>query len=180
MASSGHQSDAQFASGFLNGLAERIDTFAGGDGHWRPRANLEVPYGRVDGDVAFGCRLSNFDGDTLVIVEREGSGPGNERNILKWYQATESRADIYLVNGGNTIQRNWSSVILMLAFARPAGWSASDFGKTVGFCRLLGDLINRNSNLTVIVEAWEGAAEDWQLVGEYHGRKLVERLKQSG
>lgn len=185
MGISGHLLDAQFAEGFLAGFAvseEGIKIATGTDGHWRPKANLGEPFGKVSGDVGCTCLLRGADGETLLIVEREGSAPGNERNILKWFRVVETGTDIWLDNGAQRTGCDPESILVILAFGRPANWSQSDFDKTVGFCELLAETVNRvqsgrDTRLTVNVEKVDATVEDWRQAGREIGDRVLSRLK---
>ena len=74
---------------------------------------------------------------------------------------------------------------LLLAFTRPQpeqnkdGWGQSDFDKTVGFCKLLAELVNHECERTglrfkVRVEKYHEAVphDGWEQCGEHFGRLL--------
>ena len=177
MAVSGHQLDAQFAEGFLTTLSSRLAVRQGATGHWRPEARLDVPLGRVTGDLGF--TFDGSDGETLLIVEREGSAPGNERNILKWVAALDSGAVIRLKSGPSLIECSPSAVILLLAFGRSAKWDRTDFEKTIAFCDMLAEFVNkRDCNnsvpLRVLVNASPALVSDWQECGSWMAERFAE------
>lgn len=165
---SGHQADAAFADAFIKEFRKLATVVAGVDGHWRPTASLAKPLGKVDGDVACVCRLPDAEGDVLVVVEREGSAPGNERNILKWYRAIVDGPGILLKRGAETEAPRYTRVFLLLAFGRSEKWGDSDFKKTAAFCRFLGETLScRVHELPFHVEVVESdtIVEDWPRFG---------------
>lgn len=165
MAESGHAIDALFASSFLATMSESLPICSGRDGHWRPKAKLPPPFGSIASD--FGCSFRGPKGEILLIVEREGSAPGNERNILKWHAAVSRGAELYLESGSQRIRCRPDAVLLVLAFGRPPKWDRSDFEKTVAFCELLAEIINRQdlsgrTPLRVLVRKYPPEASDWK------------------
>lgn len=139
--------DASFADGLITTLAGLVTPRHGTQtGHWRPMADLGPPYGVVIGDAGFIYSAPQHPGESLLIAEREGSAPGNERNILKWYQTIRGKHRIRLDSGTGPIEIHPNRIVLVLCFARPdpKTWSESDFQKTVGFCAVLADLVGKD------------------------------------
>lgn len=83
MALSGNATDSAFAEGFLAAIAQdKSLRFVVPDNpteHWRPTADLNSPLGRIVGDISLLIRKPSESTNTLLVVEREGSAPGNER-----------------------------------------------------------------------------------------------------
>ena len=178
MAASGNARDAEFAEGLLTVLSGHSQLLKGTSEHSRPKADLGQPFGRVAGDVCCLYRKPNSDETRMLIVEREGSAPGNERNILKWYRALSNGKSIWVDNQNGPIQCDVSNVVLLLAFGRPTGWDTSDFEKTVAFCELLGSTLNENTAIpmTIHVNKFPGVVEDWKECGRHFGTIAAEIL----
>src|SRR4051794_27725284 len=105
MRSSGSASDALFAEAVLQSLSAHTDAFESYRLHRRAVADCGPPFGRVDGDFAL-FRFGQGDaGGTLLIVEPEGSGPGNERNILKWHRVVKEGREISLKDASGNRER---------------------------------------------------------------------------
>jgi hypothetical protein len=175
MANSGAVADALFADGFLGALRASSAVCGYADSQWRPVARLSPPYGSIIGDVAVTFRRPADQRDVLLIVEREGSAPGNERNILKWVEARRCGAPIVLTQLANHTAVSVQEIQLVLAFGRPAGWPPSDFAKAVAFCRLLTDMANAQRSASAIpmhvtVLNPTLVAVDWQR----HGREVAQ------
>ena len=109
---------------------------------------------------------------SLLIVEREGSAPGNERNILKWFQAVRGGHRIKLDSGTGPVAVNPDRIVLLLCFARPdpRKWSESDFMKTARFCTMLAELVERDlrehtPQFKVHIETRSYAVTDWVACG---------------
>ncbi len=174
----GHQSDANFASGLLSVLNSGQCLAVGATNHFRPIANLEFPFGRICGDV--GCIFQTNGNNKLLIVEREGSAPGNERNILKWHHAISSKSPILLSDGITSLPCDSGlPILLVLAFGRTAKWAISDYQKTFAFCKLLADVVNREHSqdiLRVLVLKSDHETTDWRVHGEQAGRAIIDSL----
>lgn len=181
MAVSGALRDKQFAAGLLSELSQKLTLVVGASGHWRPQADLGRPWGKITGD--FGCCFTSPSqaGQTLLIVERESSGPGNERNILKWYEAVRAGVPITLAAGGEKIALKPDRIILCLAFMRPASWDPSDFAKTAAFCEVLAGLVNTapattGPPLVVIVERYASQLDCCEACGRDMAHDIFRRL----
>jgi hypothetical protein len=165
--------DASFAEGLITTLAGFVTPLRGTEsGHWRPMADLGAPYGGVIGDASLFYSSAQYPGESLLIAEREGSAPGNERNILKWYQAIRGQHRIRLDSGTGPIEVHPARVVLVLCFARPdpSKWSESDFQKTAGFCSILAELVGRDLRVhtprfEVHTDLRSYAASDWVACG---------------
>ena len=187
MAASGTVRDASFATGFLRVIARTPDICVNLLGHCRAKAQSNAPLGAVDGDVAVVFRNRHSPGNTLLIVEREGSAPGNERNILKWFEAIRAGNAISICQFGKAIGPfEYAGLELLLAFARPQaaqnkdGWGQSDFEKTVGFCKILAELVNHECERTSLLfkvrveKCSEAIADDcWEKCGEHFGQLVM-------
>ena len=110
---SGRQRDSQFARGFLSSLkAAGTQIVSTGDQMFRPVVTLEPPMGRAEGDVAIVISDDSL-GATLVVIEREGSGPGNERNLLKWYAALRQHREIPLRRNGIDLEKEFGECLMV-------------------------------------------------------------------
>ena len=176
----GNQADAEFAGGFLSAVGSAVAVKPSLE-HWRPTADLESPFGRVQGDLGFFVG-DGASGVTLVIVEREGSAPGNERNALKWYTALRGAREVYLRRDGKNATGSYDTVLLWMAFGRSRSWGRSDFEKTVGFCGLLARILSHPAgdlgpDLRIIVQAVSSdEVDDWREVGREQGNALLREL----
>lgn len=191
MAKSGSKRDSQFATGFLSELTANQNVQVATMMHCRAKASLGKPLGAIDGDVAVIYQTSGRW--KLLIVEREGSAPGNERNILKWYHALNAGIDISTNTSNDQAdskqnrpnrteidlleEPQFQSVDLLLAFTRTEGWSESDFNKTAAFCGILAELVNSQCRqdgleLSVRVEKFPSVVGDseWEGCGRYFAR----------
>jgi hypothetical protein len=176
----GRLSDSEFASGFTSELATKLRILQGTEvGHWRPTANLGPPFGSIEADAGVTFSKEHGSATTMLIVEREASSPGNERNILKWYQAVRHGHMIDLKSGNRCITPTIDDIILLLCFARadPSKWADSDFRKTVQFCSALAglvsnDLRNHTPSCTVRVDAISHPIVNWQVCGSEFGSRF--------
>jgi hypothetical protein len=82
--------------------------------------------------------------------------------------------------GGQQIALHPQKITLLLCFARtnPVSWAESDFQKTVAYCRLLADLINKDLSgktprFEAHVEARSHAITDWQACGRDFANSCV-------
>ena len=184
---SGNIRDAGFARGLIRALSETVAIDPATAGHCRAKAMCGHPLGAVDGDVAIVVQSPMTGGNTLLIVEREGSGPGNERNILKWFHVVRSQSPITIRATYGTIDTPaYDRVELLLAFTRTFRWEQSDFEKTAGFCSLLAELVNRECEqvglkFTVRVACCPGVidSDGWERCGEHFGQIIAKRLVSS-
>jgi hypothetical protein len=189
MAASGSKRDTKFAKGFLrkfNSSHEPDSDYA----HCRSRSRCGSDFGTVDGDVSL-LFLDDRGRNRLLVVEREGSGPGNERNILKWYQAVIGSSEILLHDGKRTLPHSsYDYFDLCLYFTRPQNesgkesWGLSDFRKTVAYCRLLADLVNQQSERDLLmfkvhVEIYKAIVpeSDWEIAGAACAEVLLNKLE---
>ena len=174
----GHQSDADFALGLLSVLNSGQCVTEEETNHFRPISNLEIPFGRICGDV--GRILQSNGKNKLLIVEREGSAPGNERNILKWHHAIFTKSPIFLSDGMTSLPCDSDlPILLVLAFGRTAKWAMSDFEKTFAFCKLLADVVNREHSqdrFRVLVSKRDPEITDWRVHGEETGFRILEEV----
>ena len=175
---SGRQLDAQFAEGFLaSAQGGRAEGHA--SQHWRPVADLGPLLGKTEGDAALFVDDDSAR-NTLVVVEREGSAPGNERNALKWYQAVLGGHEIRLRSRGKETGRPYDRVIVWMAFGRSSKWPENDFSKTVEFCRLQAPVLNNGGerlapSFKVVVRALSmDPVVDWRECGRAHGAALMD------
>lgn len=180
MITSGRAADAAFAEGFLAACAAHPALHETSHTHVRPLAHLGPPYGRAEGDV--GLLLPSAGGtQRLLIVEREGSGPGNERSILKWYAALQYGVPIVLYAAGQTAAVGNVDIVLLLAFGRTPSFSANDYHKTVAYCRVITDLLTYAAphlpvRLDVRVEAAPDLISDWHAYGHEVGARVLPEL----
>ena len=179
---SGRQRDSQFADGFLSHLKASGSKIGDtGDQMYRPVVSLDSPMGRAEGDVAVVIADDETSEATLVIVEREGSGPGNERNLLKWYAALRQNREIPLRNNGIDLEIKWTRVLVILAFGRSELWDLTDYEKTVAFCNQLAGLLNEaviSENLPgkFKIQNSQNPIEDWVSEGRRHAGQLLSSL----
>jgi hypothetical protein len=167
-------SDTEFANGVIAALSGVVTPLQGTEvGHWRPKAKLGHPLGKITGDGALLFSTPRHQAESLLIIEREGSAPGNERSILKWHRAVRTGTPITLERKGSVIKATPARILLLLCFARviPEGWSESDFLKTAEFCKELAELIVRDPlvhspPLEVRVEVRSYAVQDWTACGQ--------------
>jgi hypothetical protein len=185
MAASGRILDGKFAVGFLSALVKQdgahfrnISTE-----HWRPVAMLDRPFGKVEGDlgVVIGPTTSGDKSNILLVVEREGSAPGNERSLLKWFEAARQVAQIILTRNSIKQVVTPSKIVLVAAFCATPEWYGSDFDKTVAFCKSLADIINDTKiqmgyPLTVEVQQMPSKVMDWNAAGYEFGRRAADYL----
>jgi hypothetical protein len=181
MAISGHVLDGQFAAGMLAVLSNELQIVFGSSGHWRPKADLGRPWGKVTGDFCCCFSRPGSSGYSLLIIEREGSAPGNERNILKWFQAIRLRAAISMDDGRQRIELTPDRIVLGLAFVRPGGWDLSDFDKTVAFCELLAEIVNtqcsdNQPSFSVVVERYGQLLDCCETCGRDMAHIILSRL----
>ena len=177
MAASGNKRDAEFANGFLDVLNGHVSLLNGTSAHCRPKAMLGTPFGAVTGDLACVYESPDRNGNTLLIVEREGSAPGNERNILKWFHPLKRGGKIDVFRGQSIVQCKFDRVSLLLAFARNKKWGVSDFKKTSAFCDLLAEIVNDYGRedtclpFSARVATFDGAVDEdqWDECGRYFG-----------
>ena len=185
MGVSGHALDSQFATGVLDVLSEHLEIVHSSSGHWRPKADLGKPYGKITGDLCCCFTQPGQEGYSLLIIEREGSGPGNERNILKWYRAVQQRVVVSIDDGRQRIEVRPARVLLAMAFMRPPGWDQSDFEKTAAFSELLGDLLNMHAafsepTFSVVVERYAQQLECCESCGRDMAISILKRLGTTG
>ncbi len=182
MARSGSATDARFADGFLAAIQEadhlNLDVTLQ---HWRPVADLPLPFGRIIGDLGLLFHSPAHSSKTLLIVEREGSGPGNERNILKWFQAVNAAHPVRLDAHGEQISCEQAAVILLLAFCRPPDWGVSDFDKSFAFCEVLARITNEcsvvaNTPMTIVVRRYPSEVGDWEHCGRHFADQVLQLL----
>lgn len=185
MAQSGTHEDKRFAEGFLEELRHCTGLSLPDDlSHWRPFADLGSPRGSVFGDLGVVLGIGSDQARALLIVEREGSGPGNERSILKWWQALRSSAEIRLKRDTETMSLpgDVNDIFVALVFGRSAGWQSSDFDKTIAFCSDLAqlatvDLWNRRCRGAFNVTSSPGAVEDWNGFGKQLCSPIVKAMQ---
>ena len=179
---SGRKRDSQFAKGFLSVLeVSGLKAVTSGHQIFRPVVTLESPMGRIEGDAAFVICDDGTLKRTLVVVEREGSGPGNERNLLKWYAASRQGKEIFLRGNGVEFKIEWSRLLVLLAFGRSVAWDRSDYTKTVAFCREFADLLNQvvateNPSIQFRIQSSQGPVDDWVSEGGEHAAQLISSL----
>jgi hypothetical protein len=179
---SGRQRDSQFAHGFLSSLnTSDTQIVRTSDQMYRSVVTLEPPMGRIEGDVAVVISDPESPGATMVIIEREGSGPGNERNLLKWYAALRQHKSISLRRNGNDIEIEWSRMLVILAFGRSESWDRTDYDKTVAYCSELARLLNEvaiTENLPgeFQIQSSQNPVNDWESEGRRHAEQLLTSL----
>jgi hypothetical protein len=182
MARSGSVTDSAFADGFLTAVRRRSQLSLHHPlDHWRPIADLPLPFGRVIGDLGLLFDSQTHPAKTVLIVEREGSGPGNERNILKWFQAIRGSHLISLDAHGQKISCEQAVVMLLLAFCRPSGWPKKDFDKTFAFCEVLAHLANESAAtthlpMTTLVQRYPAEVDDWKQCGRYFAEQVLQQV----
>jgi len=178
MVMQGRQADKGFSAGVIAGLRTAGCTFGiGSDDHWRPSVLLPQPFGRVEGDFGVQVIRRTTPKPMLLLIEREASAPGNERNILKWLPAWRKHMPVELRRGADTVTVPFDDAVLALVFGRPtAKWSKSDFDKTVAFCGLLADSVQRWEGLNVVVHVLPEPLQDWERAGFQAGSALSKRL----
>lgn len=178
----GRQRDSQFARGFLSCLnTSGTQIVRTGDQMYRSVVTLEPPMGRIEGDVAVVISDDESPGATLVIIEREGSGPGNERNLLKWYAALRQHNNISLRRNGNDLEIQWSRMLVLLAFGRSESWDRTDYDKTVAFCSELARLLNEIAVTEHLpgefkIQSSQNPVNDWESEGRRHAEQLLTSL----
>ena len=175
----GRQRDSQFADGFVNHLKASGSKIGNtGDQMYRPVVVLEPPMGRAEGDVAVVISDEKSPEITLVIVEREGSAPGNERNLLKWHAALRQHKVISFRSKGIDLEIKWSKMLVLLAFGRSESWDPTDYQKTVAFCSGLASLLNESAiteNLPAEfrIQSSEEPVNNYVAEGERHAGHLL-------
>ena len=173
---SGAICDFEFANGLVTALAGFVTPLRGTQtGHWRPEADLGSPFGVAKGDGSLVYSTSQAPGVSLLVVEREGSAPGNERHILKWYQAVKERKLVRLISNTGVIDIVPDRIVLLQCFARTnvngdKAWSESDFLKTAGFYSMLGSLVERDlqghtPHLEIHIDSRSYPVDDWLACG---------------
>jgi hypothetical protein len=182
MARSGSAADSAFAEGFLAAIAQdKSLCFIVRPEHWRPISNLKLPLGQVEGDIGLLIRKPSESTNTLLVVEREGSAPGNERNILKWFEAVRGSYNIALLRPNQKVTCDFNRIILLLAFCRPSKWPLSDFQKTASFCEIFGTLVNqypfgRTISFTTVCLKYPTEVADWRECGRHFGAEIIRYL----
>lgn len=179
---SGSLIDTEFATGFLAAFTQTdvlLSSYA--QEHWRPISSLGMPLGKVIGDIGFTFRKRDALSDTLLIVEREGSGPGNERNILKWFETIRKYHQIFLIKGNQQYLCQTDHIILYLAFCHSGGWSNSDFQKTVAFCDILATLVNQETqkdgvSFEVLIDHYQTKVSDWKQCGAHFAKTILQKI----
>ena len=183
----GRAADSEFAAGILESLGpslsgseNRIDSQVP-----RPVAQVPLPFGRVEGDAAFILKDS-ADQRTLLIVEREASAPGNERNLLKWFECYKSGAEVSLRHGSVNVPPSASKTIVLLCFGIGSReWTRSDYLKTVAFSERLASLLNeqlKQSQVSFAIQSDQSGRQisDWRYFGRLQGSRFLDWLNQSG
>lgn len=131
------------------------------------------------------ARRSGETAWTLLIVEREGSAPGNERSILKWHEALRREASVelrYRSQMRHAVEVGAQQAMLLLAFGQSTSWSGTSYVDTVAFCEVLADMVNMAPQLSGIalrvhVADFGAAVTDWQLCGKHFGRDILGLLE---
>lgn len=173
--------DQEFGIAFASILASSgIRILAGEDGRFRPIARLSRPLGRSEGDVGFVVEYGNKPTvRTILIVEREGSSPGNERNILKWFAAMKSNVTIYLRSNGVDTNPEYDRIHVLLCFGRTEKWGKSDFERTADYCSVLARLVNNSTvedQFVVTIQAVSSIALSWEDLGTAHAKDFLPKI----
>ena len=173
--------DEEFGIAFAKTLVSfGIRISAGEGGRFRPVARLSKPLGRSEGDVGFVVESGNNPiVRTMLIVEREGSAPGNERNILKWLATAKSKETIYLRSNGFDINPKYERVHVLLCFGRSEKWNTSDFQRTAEYCSVLAKLVNKSTvrdQLMVTIQTELSVAPTWKDLGTAHAKRFVSKI----
>lgn len=185
MAASGRQRDAVFAAGVLGALREAPGLeFWPSLEHWRPIVRMGDALGTAEGDLGLLVRHTGDQGWTLLIVEREGSAPGNERSILKWREALRRGDPIWLrcgQRGEEVAKARPRRALLLLVFGSSERWRGTPYAGTVAFCRALAEMVNEAGpvggvTLRVRVEDAGSDVEDWRACGGRFGREVASLL----
>jgi len=178
---SGHERDLLFGEGFIKGLCESdIEVLGGMNVGDRPVARLSSPLNWVKGDAVALVRHPVTGGQLLIIAERESSGPGNERNALKWFEAVTDQAEMRIRGGGRDKAVHPDSTVVLMAFGPSKSWSRSDCEKTIAFTERLKAHLNGLSGdaLSIEVQGEADVVDNWKKMGRDHAKKLARKLRE--
>jgi len=170
-----NQRDKEFAQGFMAGIREALDIE---EANGCPILKDIPGIGRVEGDL--GCVYKDANGSrVLLIVEREGSGPGNEWNLIKWAMAAEQCLFPKVVL--RTVQEplkvvHPDRVVLVLVFGRSESWK-SGFDRTIESCKWLSKVLNGHLvNLPIRIHTYIDSDNAWPVPNwEEFGRAMGTR-----
>ena len=164
-------------SGFISGLTRGgLNAEFWVEEATRPVCSSERPLGRAKGDGGF--LIHDANGPSLVILELEASGPGNERNIMKWATPAGIKSTLRIRPGTYGEPREFAAIDVVLCFGLPefSDWSASDFKKTVAHCDFLAGTMNdrlRNSPIRFTVLSAEERVESWSEFGHISATQYI-------
>lgn len=154
------QKEDSMSTGFFEGLKlAGLNVADWGIERTVPVARSDARFGQPEGDGAF--IVEDDNGVSLVILELEASGPGNERNIVKWcaqYSANQALL-IQLRNRG--ILTEYKRVDVVVCFGRELNkdgedpWGSGAFLRAVAHAEYLAGILNdlpgnESLNFTVI------------------------------
>lgn len=156
-------------SGFLSGLiGSGLKAEFWREEEIRPVCSSGPPLGRAKGDGGF--LIHDATETSLVILELEASGPGNERNIMKWAVPASKETPIRIQPGTYGEPEEFATIDVVLCFGLPefSNWSNSDFEKTIAHCEFLAETMNArllNSNIRFTVISADQRVESWSDFG---------------
>ena len=179
MYASGRERDREFARGYLSTLTDYQSSIAETvQSHFRPLSHTKPPYGTTEGDIGF--VINKNEQSILVIIERESSFPGNERNLLKWYNTIDSGQPLLLKREETILTVSTSFIIVSQCFCTPKGSMEEEFLKTHAYCKVLADLIvdhflRCNRTISLDIQKQDDPVKSWYCCGEYFGKKFIEK-----
>jgi hypothetical protein len=173
---SGPKNDASWGDGILTTLNAVFQLECGTASHHRAFVDAGKPLYKQKSDLAVLHR------SCLVIVEREGSGPGNIHDVVRWFLAVSNNLRIRLMpNQSGERPRNceYNSVKVVLAFGRGSKWDAADFTKTIAYCQALADTLTTCRTpmpLSFHMLEYPSCVTDWHEAGLHFGERIAELL----
>jgi hypothetical protein len=130
---------------FATGFGEVISRHHRVHANWRNagkvvQARRPGSFNPMSSDGSLLYTRTGQDDLILVAFELECTGPGNETNILKWYEAVERG---WIVRGKDLA--NFSAFVLLMAFVRCApSFGENARSRAIEMCKLLSRLIENS------------------------------------
>ncbi len=134
-----------FSDGFRSSFNDKSVFVCGTEsGHWVPEFVRDGSNNRCTGDACFMVRKRPDSDPALLIVELECSPPGNETNILKWFEAVRHGRDIFLHKRKAAIRQcaRPIEIDLVLAFVEAGkSFNSNTLNRAMQMCGIVGEVI---------------------------------------